>query len=155
MLYFYFTKDYFYLYRIPLALMVGTGIGIGVRGQMHGTILKQLLANINTLGPGMDITSAINGLIIVLGSLLVIYYFVFTYSVSRTGTAGLLSTLARYVLMITFGASFANVVMTRTSYLSGRLIFLWLTDAKYLIPVGAVVFAIGIIYDQYLMRQST
>jgi hypothetical protein len=151
-LYFYFSRSFYYLYRIPMALLVGTGVGLGIRGAAHSTIINQTIANISMFKLGMDWLSLLKGLAILVGSVSVLYYFIFTYYVEQKGAIKNAMRLPRYFIMLTFGALLANVVMVRTSYLSGRLIFLWTTDAIYLIPVAIVIFALGILYDNGVLK---
>jgi hypothetical protein len=135
-----------------MALLVGTGVGLGIRGAAHSTIINQTIANISMFKLGMDWLSILKGLAILVGSVSVLYYFIFTYYVEQKGAIKNAMRLPRYFIMLTFGALLANVVMVRTSYLSGRLIFLWTTDAIYLIPVVIVIFALVILYDNGVLK---
>ena len=147
-LYFYFSRSFFYLYRIPMALLVGTGVGLGIRGSAHSSIINQIIANITLFKAGMDWLSLLKGLAIFVGSVSVLYYFIFTYFIKQSDAIIKAMKLPRYIIMLTFGALLANVVLVRTSYLSGRLIFLWTTDAIYTIPIAIAIFVLGILYDK-------
>jgi len=151
-LYFYFSRSYYYLYRIPMALLVGTGVGLGIRGAVHSTIINQIIANISIFNFGMNWLSLLKGVTIFVGSIAVLYYFIFTYYIEPKSSIKTALKLPRYFIMLTFGALLANVVMVRTSYLSGRLIFLWTTDAIYTIPIAIVIFALGILYDKGVLK---
>ena len=153
-LYFYFSRKYFHVYRIPMAIIVGVGVGLGVRGVVHGTIVNLLRANVAQVDLGKDIMSITNNLIIVGGSLFVLFFFVFTFFIERAGITGTFIKGARYILMITFGAMLASQVLTLSNYLGERLIFLVQSDAVYLLPIGAAIFAAGILYDRYVSKQA-
>jgi hypothetical protein len=71
---------------------------------------------------------------IVLGVLACLFYFFF--SIEHKGAAGRVAAVGIWVLMITFGASFALTVMGRIALLSERLQFLfddwlWLIDPTH------------------------
>ena len=71
---------------------------------------------------GETILSSINTLLIMLGVISVLIYFIF--SVEHKGAIGRVSKIGIWFLMISFGASFGYTVMGRLSLLIGRIQFL-------------------------------
>lgn len=107
--------------QIPLALLIGAGAGAAIPAMMQARVLKQVSATISGSG-------TLDGLIILLGVLVTIMYFVFTRP--HSGGWGKAAVAGRYFMMIFFGATFAYTVMSRMALLIGRLEFLlsdWLS----------------------------
>jgi len=102
--------------RIPLALVIGAGAGVAVPALLQARILVQLSATMKPLD------SAANVLILV-GVITTLIYFYF--SREHKGWWGRLASVGTWYLMIFFGATFGNTVMSRISLLIGRLEFLF------------------------------
>jgi hypothetical protein len=101
--------------QIPLALLIGAGAGAAIPAMMQARILKQVSATISGSG-------TVDGLIILLGVLVTLMYFIFTRP--HSGAWGRGAVAGRYFMMIFFGATFAYTVMSRMALLIGRLEFL-------------------------------
>ncbi len=101
--------------QIPLALLIGAGAGAAIPAMMQARVLKQVSATISGSG-------TVDGVIIMIGVLATVMYFVFTRQ--HTGTWGKAAVAGRYFMMIFFGATFAYTVMSRMALLIGRLEFL-------------------------------
>lgn len=107
--------------QIPLALLIGAGAGAAIPAMMQARVLKQVSATVSGSG-------TLDGVIILLGVLVTIIYFVFTRP--HAGGWGRAAVAGRYFMMIFFGATFAYTVMSRMALLIGRLEFLlsdWLS----------------------------
>ena len=102
--------------RIPLALVIGAGAGVAVPALLQARILVQLAATMKPLD------SAANVLILAGVITTLIYFF---FSREHTGWWGRLAAVGTWYLMIFFGATFGNTVMSRISLLIGRLEFLF------------------------------
>jgi hypothetical protein len=102
--------------RIPLALVIGAGAGVAVPALLQARILVQLSATMKPLD------SAANVLILA-GVITTLVYFFF--SREHKGWWGRLAAVGTWYLMIFFGATFGNTVMSRISLLIGRLEFLF------------------------------
>jgi len=119
-----------------VAFLFGVGAALAIGGALSGTLLPQVQATLVSLSPpqlGEGLLGwawAADNLILVVGTIAVLLYF--TFNVSRDNLlarirAGFLrpwAALGRWVIMITFGAIFANTVMARVSLLIGRVQFL-------------------------------
>ena len=121
-----------WLGRWPLAFVVGTTAGLKlvlflnadfVR-QIRSTILPLIVMNTNESGGhDFDWKQSIQNIVIVASVLSSLTYFYF--SVEHKGLVGRISRVGIWVLMISFGASFALTVMGRITLLTMRLQFLF------------------------------
>jgi len=144
-MYLYFLKQYSYLYRIPLAFLVGVGTGLTIRGSVSANLIDQLVGTINA-----DFSNPSNWLML-LGIVASTLYFVFTFGgQGKTGYYSQFhsrfSTLGRWFLMAAFGATFGNVVQGRISSAWGRVGSLLTPPAIYEVPIAIAIFVIYLIY---------
>jgi len=143
---FFFSKKYFWVYRIPISIVVGTGVGIGMAGLIRSQFIDQIVQTIAPVSPKADIWSSgshpINALLIAIGTLGTLLFFIFTRE--QKGLLLYASHIGRWTMMIAFGAAFGFTVMARMSLLIGRMQFLLDPSgiAWYLIPVAIVVLAV-------------
>lgn len=125
--------------RWPLAFIIGTTAGIRLIGYLDADFVIQIRSTIVPLvvlpAAGFDVRSAwlsIRNVLLVSGVLACLTYFFF--SIAHRGVVGRISRVGIWILMITFGASFAFTVMGRIAVLASRLQFLfddwlWLIDS--------------------------
>jgi hypothetical protein len=142
MLYFYFFKQYMYLYRIPMAFMVGIGTAMSIRAVGHAVLIKQVAA---TIAP-IDISNPIaivNYLILFLGTSTALLFFTFTRE--RKGGLYWAGRIGRMFLMVAFGATFGRTAMTRFSTDIDRASSIILTDAIWLLPIFFALIGIDLI----------
>lgn len=110
--------------RYPLAVITGIGTGVAVRGFVQANIVKQIIASAKPLwGAGAPLTY-INNLIIIVLTISGLIFFVFTIPIEKSKGGNLIGRIGRMGLMIGFGALFANTVLSRYSFLIGRVQFL-------------------------------
>lgn len=118
--------------RWPLAFVVGTTAGLKLTSfldadfvrQVRSTILPLVVFSADASGSSaFDWKQSIQNLVIVISVLSCVTYFYF--SVEHKGLVGRISRLGIWVLMISFGASFALTVMGRITLLTMRLQFLF------------------------------
>ena len=123
MLYFRFSKEYYWLYRYPIAFLVGNGVGISIRAGIHSDFTLQVAA---TAAPllASDAMGTFNNLVIFIGCITALTHFVFTYEGIHKGTLGYVPKVGRWMMLMAFGASFGNTVMTRFGMYPGRILFL-------------------------------
>lgn len=110
MLYARFFKNIAWLSRWSIAFMVGIGSGLAIFGGVNSQFLQQIKATMIPL-------NNINNILLVLGVLSILLYFFF--SVEHEGVVKHAASVGRWVMMVTFGVSFGNVVMGRISLLLG------------------------------------
>ena len=105
--------------RISLAIFIGVTSGYAIPNYIQGDLIKQTEATIVPLYTrGQSWTASLNILILLVGVLTVLIYFLF--SVKHEGVVGHISRLGIWYLMIFFGAAFGYTVMGRVSLLIGR-----------------------------------
>ena len=132
MMYFRFHREYYWIYRYPIAFLVGNGIGISIRAAIHSDFIKQIAA---TASPIIATTplDTMNNIIIFVGCITALSHFIFTYEGIHKGTIGWIPKVGRWMMLMAFGASFGNTVMTRFGMYAGRILFLlrdWLGIVK-------------------------
>lgn len=119
LLYTRFIKGYEWLSRWSMAVLIGAGAGISIYGVYNSQLLAQIRATIVPLYVAGDLGTTVNNLVLVIGVIGVLLYFLFTVPVKSPLKH--LTTFGRMMMMITFGVSFGNVVMGRISLLLGVL----------------------------------
>ena len=109
--YSYWSRKYFFLYRIPLSYAVGLSIGTG----LYGTVYKSFVVQITSTFLGVAETpfDTFSNIVIIIGVLTSITFFYF--SKEHTGLLGVSSRIGRYFILIFLGAAFGNTVMGRTA----------------------------------------
>jgi len=122
----FYNKEYGWLNRFAIALIVGTTIGVSLRGIPEVIFIKQLSATLSPLLGAGSMMANINNIIIFLAFVTSILYFTFTFNVKGKYGASIekVRQTGRYFLMIYFGALFGNAVIHRSSLLISRLQFI-------------------------------
>jgi len=120
-----------------VAILVGIGAAAAVGGAITGTLFPQILGTINSVDPSAyTITTnrwdqAINGIIVVLGTVTTLIYFHFGtqdspgQSDKRLQIIEYASIVGKIFLAITFGALYAGVFLTALAALVERLSSFW------------------------------
>jgi hypothetical protein len=121
-----YSKQNFWIYRYPIALVVGIGVGTAMRGLVGGSVLDNIKASFWNLNVPGDIGASLNNLVMVVTLVSAMIYFIFTIKAARGPLATQLSTFGRYAMMAAFGYSFANTIATRINQYAGRIAFLML-----------------------------
>jgi hypothetical protein len=131
MIFFRFVPKMEWLSVWPLAFVVGTTAGLKLIvfleadfiGQIRNTMMPLIVfAADQQNGATLDISRSIKNTLLVLGVLASLTYFYF--SVEHKGVIRQVARCGIWVLMITFGSSFAFTVMGRITLLTVRLEFL-------------------------------
>ncbi len=121
-----YSKKNFWIYRYPIALVVGIGVGTAMSGLVGGSVIDQIKASFYQLNVPGDIGASLNNLIMVVTLVSAMMYFIFTIKATRNPLATKISTFGRYAMMAAFGYSFANTIATRINQYAGRIAFLML-----------------------------
>lgn len=124
--YFRYSKDNFWIYRYPIALVVGIGVGVAMRGLVGGSVVDQIADSFFSLNVPGNAMGSLNNLVQLVTLVSCLIYFIFTIKAARGPLTTQLSTFGRYTLMAAFGYSFANTVATRINQYAGRIAFLLL-----------------------------
>ena len=125
--YFRFSKRYAWLTRIPLAYFFGLSGAIGITGALDASIRQQIIATVKPLWSqgliwGFIPALNINNIIILFGTITTLCYFFMTRP--HKGIIGSSAYVGRFFIMVTLGARFGAVVMSRLSLLIDRFYFL-------------------------------
>lgn len=123
MLYFRFSRQYYWVYRYPIAFLVGNGVGISIRAAIHSDFTINIAATASSLVAATPMDT-INNIIIFVGVITALSHFIFTYEGMHKGALGVLPKVGRWMMLMAFGASFGNTVMTRFGMYQGRILFL-------------------------------
>ena len=121
-----FSKPYFYLYRWPLAVVVGTGLGLTLRTVVFTQFTTQILsqAKLNLYLPSDPLTWFNNILMFIMVPSVLLYFWFTGVGVRQGTTMKVIDKLARYIMMAGFGASFGFTILTRYALLIGRAQYL-------------------------------
>ena len=117
-----FTKNFAWLSRWSMALIIGIFAGIAIIGYSTGDLILQIHANLLPLWTG-NWLSSFNNILLTVGVLASLIYFFF--SKEHKGALGAGAKIGIWFLMISFGASFGYTVMSRMSLLIGRVYFIF------------------------------
>ena len=112
----YVSKQYSWVKRIPIAAIVGIGMALTARTQIMQQFVGQIKA---TVGP----VENINSLIILLGTVGTLCYFLFTLRPSLPVKTG--SEIGKWTIMVTLGAAFGAGIMGRISLLIDRMFLIF------------------------------
>jgi 4-amino-4-deoxy-L-arabinose transferase-like glycosyltransferase len=99
-----------------MAVLVGIGTGLTIRGTIGSQLVQQIQATMLKL-------NSIDNIIMVVGTVTTLLFFYFTLT-RENKVVKVSGTIGKYVMMIAFGASFGNSVMSRMSMMIGRVQFL-------------------------------
>jgi len=156
-----FTKKYSILYRVPLSLAIGYGLGITIWSVLQAYFIRQVGATMLPLYTG-DILTTINNIVIVVGTILSISYFILHRE--QKGVYGKFTKAGKYFVLATLGAVFGTTVLGRMALIIQRIQFL-LGDAAFpwralrvgtaeegrFVPIALLAFLI--IFGVYMYRQ--
>jgi hypothetical protein len=119
-----------WLGNTSMAFVFGVGAALIVSGALVGTLRPQVEYTMLSLNPAdypdYGWERVMDGVIIIIGTVSTLLYFHFSAREGCVTVAPVrfLAGIGRWVIMIAFGAIFAQVVMARVSLLIGRIQFL-------------------------------
>lgn len=116
-----FSKKYAWTARIPTGIMIGVSLGVALIQTIQANLVSQISKSILPIATASLSENLINGacMIIVVSSLA---YFVFTVPPSTgKGSFGILMKIGRYAVLISLGAAVGQLMLGRSSVLSGQL----------------------------------
>ncbi len=109
--------------KYPVAVMIGVGTGSMVVGTLRGQVIGQISMTITDVFKTTNTTDIINGLIIFIGAVTSLSFFIFTRE--HTGALGGSAKIGRIFLMISLGANWAGETVWYLTQMTGRIMFLW------------------------------
>lgn len=134
-----------WIYRYPMAILIGAMLGVTIRTTVFSQIIDQMLGNFPPLAPltGVPAGQAVNNLIIIVGSLCAIVFFIF--SREFTGPERYIHRLGRLFLLGGFGATYGNTVSYRYELMAGAFVSNMLRPPEILPYTFGFAFAIAIL----------
>ena len=156
-----FIKSYFYLYRWPLAIVVGTGIGMALKTVVFSQFLDQIVSQANTpFFVAGDMVQTINNILVQIMVPSVLLYFWFTGETRDSAPMKVVEKIARYTMMAGFGSAYGYTVLTRYSLFIGRSQYLLgippnPADARMAFMVIAFIMLASMIgYDMFMKKET-
>jgi len=156
-----FNKSLFYLYRWPLAIVVGTGIGMALKTVVFSQFLDQIVSQANTpFFVAGDMVQTINNILVQIMVPSVLLYFWFTGETRESAPMKVVEKIARYTMMAGFGSAYGYTVLTRYSLFIGRAQYLLgippnPADARMaFIVIAFVMLASMIGYDLFMKKET-
>jgi hypothetical protein len=127
-----------WLARWPLAVLTGLGTGIAVRGAVEAQIVEQLVMPNWAAGGG----DTINAILIAIGTLSVLSYFLFTQK--QEGPLFVSALVGRIFMMVAFGTMLGLFVMSNIAFAVGQMqtLMAWPGIIVSIITVAAIVYDI-------------
>ena len=128
-----FSPKISWMSRVPLAVVMGITAGIFLTSQLHGFVLPQMQATMNTFVNAEGFAEMFLASLIAVGVISTMIYFYFSHE--HVGVLGVTAKLGIWFIMISFGAHFGYTVMGRVSLLIGRTQFLiedWIGTFSYI-----------------------
>jgi len=110
-----------WLSRYPVAFLVGCGLGVAIRSAIEAQFIGQIRALVLPFVTA-DPLKTINNLIIVLGTIAVISYFIFARE--QKGPFGKVTEVGRIIMMVYFGGAFTTIMFIYISVMLERIAFL-------------------------------
>jgi len=123
LVFFRLSDKYKNLSRLSIAVMFGTGTGLGLARTWHSGVSRHLAGTISGVLASKDAFSLFNNLIVVIGIITVMLYFTFTEYYNKP-LPSFVKRVGRIFIMISFGAQFGAVILSRMAALSGRILFI-------------------------------
>ena len=108
-----------WIYRYPVAIMLGVGTGLALRSTTDAQITGLIRKTIMPLGT-LDPLALFNAILMLVAVIASIYYFVFGTIRGKVGKIlQPISTLGRIMIMVCFGASCVSTILTNFTDASG------------------------------------
>lgn len=157
MLYTKFSKNYAWISRYPIAILVSTGVTLTMRTVIRSKFLAQITSTfINPFVPPFVGTPsfAINNIIVIVIVICTMMYFLFTgtETLQKNPTIKLMRNAAIYFMMFAFGAGFASTVVSRIALWVGRTRYLLVPEARPMLPVAIAIVVLFFIGKERLSR---
>jgi len=121
LLYFSLYRPTRHIARWPVALSAGVNLGLPV-ALVETQIIRQIVATSQSV-TSVDPLQVINGAIIAVAMITVIWFFIF--SRKAAGVSRYMLQIGRYFIMLYFGLQVGNIIMGNTSRIVDRILFLF------------------------------
>jgi len=123
MMYGRISKEYSWLARYPIAVVLGVGMGVTITGTLRGQVIDQAKSSVLGVFKAGTAVGTINGLILLVGLITGLTFFIFTKE--HTGILGNSVKIGRLFIMCNIGTSLGGEIIWHLSMVTGRAIFLY------------------------------
>jgi len=139
-LYFRFSKEYFWVNRYGLSVIVSIGTALTITTVIYSQILAQIKSTFIT-------PFTIDNIIVIVIVITSVLFFVFSggTNVHKSNTFGYIRQVGLYAMMIAFGATFGNTMMSRIAEMSARMFYVLSPEALPILPVTLILIAIALL----------
>lgn len=134
---------YSWLFRYPIAIVIGTNTGLQMRGAIKSQFLDQVTSSFLPLTTN-DSFKNISNFILIIAVITSVSYFLFNER-SIFGPIVYLNKLGRVFLLVSFGAAFGLTVAYRQNLLVARMSVLLAPEAQIYTAAIVIILAIAII----------
>jgi len=148
-LYFRFSKEYFWVNRYGLSVIVSIGTALTITTVIYSQILAQVKSTFIT-------PFTIDNIIVIVIVITSVLFFVFSggTNVHKSTTFGYIRQVGLYAMMIAFGATFGNTMMSRIAEMSARMFYVLSPEALPVLPVTLILIAITLLPIAKILRKK-
>lgn len=146
------SKKYAYLSNYSIAFITAIGIGLSTRTVIQSDIIKQFINTAIPLFVTNDALGTLGNITIVVTAISTIAYF--TYSFEHKGSYGTLTKLGISLMMISFGASAANILLSRSARVITMLGYIYVPSGFYVVPIMIVLILISLYPEKIGLRKT-
>lgn len=134
-----------WVYRYPMAIVIGSVFGVTVRTTVFSQILDQIKGNLPPIAPlvGVPPGQVVNNLIIIFGSLSAVIFFIFSREFG--GPERYVHRFGRLILLGGFGATYGNTLSYRYELMAGTFLVNMFTPPEILPYTFGFAAAVAII----------
>lgn len=146
------SKRFSYLSNYPIAFITAIGIGLSTRTVIQSDIIKQFINTAIPLFVANDALGTFGNIVIVVSIISTIAYF--TYSFEHKGTYEKFAKLGISLMMITFGASAANILLSRSARVITMLGYIYVPSGIYVVPIMIGLILISLYPEKIGLRKA-
>jgi len=145
-----------WLYKFPMAVMMGSMLGVAMRTTVFSQIIAQIVGDLPPIAPlvGVDAFTLVNNLLIIIGSVTGLLFFVF--SQEFIGPTKYIHRTGRLFMLAAFGATYGNTGSYRYELMAGcftqRLLdpgILWFTEIAFVVIAVFLIIAFKMKWAQW------
>jgi hypothetical protein len=146
------SKKFSYLSKYSIAFITAIGVGLSTRTAIQSEIIAPFINTAIPLFVTNDVLGTFGNIIIVVSIISTISYF--TYSFEHKGSYKILTQLGISLMMITFGASAANILLSRSARVITMLGYIYVPSGIYVAPIMIVLILISIYPEKIGLKKN-
>jgi len=152
-LFFRFSRKYFWVNRYGTAVLIAIGTALTLRTIVEAQVLSQIRAtflNPFTSVPSLvegSVKTPINNILVIVIVVSSIFFFIFSggSKIQKSTLANYLSKLGLYSMMLAFGATFGNTIMSRIAEMHSRILFVLSPEAIPVLPLVLLLVVLAMV----------